>query len=122
MSYELKILENPDYLQMELSGLLDKDVSVEMVDSIAATLIEKGQYKLLLDITALSLNMSLIEDYDQASYAAKVFAGSKHMIACLSENTAFNSNQFFETVGVNRGLRYQAFTEKEDAIDWLMKD
>lgn len=119
MTYEIKASEGPEYLRVEISGVLDEGVSEAMVEEFVELFSASPHYRVLIDTTALRLKSSTLLDYSQASYLVSQLMGKKHRIANVSLEIDAESNRFFETVGVNRGLIYRAFTEERDAIDWL---
>lgn len=122
MTYELEVIENPDYLRLELTGILTKDGGKELVDEVAAALLGSEHELILIDVRKLDLETSLIQDHQQASYAASKFSGKRHKIAQLTSETNLKADEFFETVGYNRGLNSRTFTVESDAIDWLVKE
>jgi hypothetical protein len=121
MGYELEVIETPKYIIVKLSGTLDKEVSFRMVDEVIAVFQASNHYKMLLDTRQLQLATSLIQDHSQASYAATLLVGKKHLIAHLTLEGKLDADLFFETVGVNRGMNIRTFTEEQDAINWLIK-
>jgi hypothetical protein len=119
MAYEFKTIDTQGYLHIALSGRLDKEVSEEMVDVFVELFSRSAHHKVLIDIRTLDVDMSVLYDYSQASYMASKLAGRKHRIACVSSEAQSESNKFFKDVGVNRGLLFRAFTDEQDAINWL---
>ena len=53
MSYKLNAIETTEFLRLELSGLLTEDVSKEIVDKVAASLVDSRHDKVLLDVRNL---------------------------------------------------------------------
>jgi hypothetical protein len=73
---------------------------------------------LFVDATAFDVSPSLLERYDLASHAVRVSAGLK--VALLVVPAFLDPNKFGIVVAQNRGLKVEAFTDRQKALDWLL--
>ena len=122
MGYKLTVTDNPEYQIIKISGTLSKDITKKIVDEALEICVATRYCNMLIDVRQLELATSLIDDFFQATYAAAAFAGKKHRIAHLTREDKLEADQFFETVGLNRGLKIRTFIAEEDAINWLKKE
>ncbi|MDH3440247.1 MAG: hypothetical protein OEM63_05825 [Gammaproteobacteria bacterium] len=122
MKHELTCVDGTDYLHLVLCGRLDQSNLRQTNIEIAAAFFESNHQKMLIDVRKLELDTSVIDDFDQASHFAMSFARVPHRIAHLTIAEKLDADQFFETVGLNRGLNIRNFLNEQDAVDWLMTD
>ncbi len=74
--------------------------------------------RLFVDATAFDVSPSLLERYDLASHAVRVSAGLK--VALLVAPAFLDLNKFGIVVAQNRGLKVEAFTDRQKVLDWLL--
>ena len=120
MAYRDEVIRNPRFLHVRSTGVLTpKDVRASF-DGIAGLLDETGHDLVLLDDSAAELDSAPMFEYEQASYAARLFARRCRRFALLGNPDYLEYNAFFETVCVNRGLRLKHFLIGKDAVAWLL--
>jgi hypothetical protein len=73
---------------------------------------------LFVDATVFDVSPTLLERYDLAGHAVKVSAGLK--VALLVAPAFLDPNKFGIVVAQNRGLKVEAFTDRQKAVDWLL--
>jgi len=61
-------------------------------------------------------------DFFEAECAANHFRGIPHKVALLLTEIDFEKARWFETVGRNRGLQVNRYTNEVDAISWLCEN
>lgn len=120
MAYRDEVIRDPRFLHVRSTGVLNpKDVR-ESFDRIAGLLDETGHDLVLLDDSAADLDSAPMFEYEQASYAAQLFAHRCRRFALLGNPDYLEYNAFFETVCVNRGLKLKHFLIEDDAVAWLL--
>ena len=121
MAFRLELEDRLEYCHIVVTGRLDASSSHQMTDEIVRAIAASRHDKVLIDARRMVLGTSVLEDYQQASYAAAQMAGKKHRIAQLGVFENSDADEFFETVGLNRGLNFRTFTDEGPAIDWLLQ-
>jgi hypothetical protein len=73
-------------------------------------------------MNATNIEFSTMVDFFVVEYAANLFRGIPHKIAVLLSDSDIEQARWFETVGRNRGLHINRFTDEVEAISWLCEN
>lgn len=120
MAFRDEVIRHPHFLHVRSTGVLKPQDVRASFDMIAAKLDETGHDLVLLDDSAADLDSAPMFEYQQANYAARLFAHRCRRFALLGNPDYLDYNEFFETVCVNRGLKLRHFLVEDKAIAWLL--
>lgn len=119
MGTDLVVVDNPDYLHIEVTGVWSRETARQLLDDFAAMVLESGHVKVLADTREQVVESSVGLEYRLAEYFASLFEGKNYRIANLvKEGDPFAA--FFETVAVNRGVDMRTFSGEQEAREWLL--
>jgi hypothetical protein len=112
--------EGPGYLIAEVRGQWDKEDAEKIIDAIRDEAIKRSQTRILIDTRGLMLPRSGMTYFFTGEYIAKVL-GHPFKLASLATRE-LHGNGFAENVALNRGANVLTFFEKDEALEWLLKD
>jgi hypothetical protein len=117
MKYNL-IEQNDEYLHYEITGKYSLDKGEKIIEKIHDQCVEKKINKLLLDITKKEGVIPTMDRFDLGELIAKLFP-YKIKFAVIAQKDQID--KFSETVAFNRGARLMIFSDKTEALEWLLK-
>ena len=92
---------------------------LQRMDTSVAACLERGLKLLLVDITDLEgYTPSTVDRYKMGEHGARISAKLSR-VAVVGQAEQIKEG-FASLVATNRGLRIQAFTDREEALDWLL--
>ena len=108
--------EDIGIIVVESIGEISVDDINQSIAKIQEILNKKGISKVLVDASRQESLPSMIDSYDLFSTFPRDF-----MIAILVKEYQITEEElnFIETVAVNRAIRMQIFSERENALAWL---
>lgn len=115
-----KIDVKRNYVSLSVTGVLDIYAARTCRDKLNEVLLAYKRGRVLIDITGLTAKLLVIEDYEfmnESSFALSSRVG----IALIVPQVWTIDGRFIERVAANNGVRLRSFTEKADALAWLMK-
>ncbi len=121
MDYREIIVDNTEYLHLSCTGSRDIESSKRVWQHIAIRLAQLDHGKVLLDEREVDLKTSISTDFQHASFVAELLRGICNRVAIIDVAENDKSNQFFETVCVNRSLNLRFFLHADHAIEWLVR-
>ena len=86
--------------------------------AVAAQFEKTGCRRLLVDASASTTQMSVVDDYDFTAQLSD-FSRYQATIAMVGNPQEQEQNQFVENVARNRGLNLRLFDNRDDAVHWL---
>ena len=120
MSYEISAPEDGEYLLIKWSGSASaeetKRAGIEGFERATA----EGISRVLVDVTDVTEQPSITDQYS-ATVANSSLGPRQPRCALLGRPDQTNDLSFMETVGRNRGMRIRVFTDKSEALAWLMQ-
>jgi hypothetical protein len=123
MSVNYKIIQAKDFIKAKPSGEIDLKESKKVLGQIAEMLRLVGDYEVLVDVRDAYGNM------DQADLCKLVLEFRKYRDAFRSkiavitrDDEQFNKAVFVEMFANIDGFAILAFTDFEQAIDWLQSE
>ena len=119
MQYEVVYVDDADYVSGTLTGdLTEKELNAaraEMNEQLAA----KNCRRLLVDATRVPQMRSVFADFKfTAEHQTELPLGTSHAVVIQPEHE--EHMQFVENVAQNRSVNLKLFTDKTEAIDWLL--
>lgn len=110
--------EAPDHLAARLEGAYTLDAFKRAIDEILAEAKRRGRRCVLVDTTPMTIeDFPMFDRYEIGRYAAKTW--SYHLKAAVLALPQ-HINRFAETVALNRGANLHVFTDKPEALAWLL--
>jgi hypothetical protein len=119
MPTNIRIIHAHDFIKATPEGKLDFEKSKKLLTEIAAAASPLGDHEIILDTRKAQLEMSASELWYLAVELANLGKAFSRKTAVLCPREQFDEAEFFAICAQNRGLRVNAFTSFEDAIEWL---
>ncbi len=120
MKWEFHYLAEPNYLEVIISG----DMSPDELDRMAVERWQELQKydckKILFDFTPITNTLNTIEIYNRPEQSEKIGVMRSNRTAAVVPEIYLNDFKFMETVYQNRGFDLNVFTDREQAIGYLM--
>lgn len=120
MPFNIKHIEKPRYLHLELSSMWSQDDSRQIISQISSRLSPGHNGRVLIDAREQFHAMSTLAVYNEARELATKLLGNKIRVAILASRDIDQPSRFFETVARNRGIDLRVFNALNEAVDWLM--
>jgi len=120
MSTNIRIVHAYDFIKATPEGKLDLQKSKEYLMDIVSASTTLVDYEVIIDTRKTQTAMSITDLWYLAAEVANLFKTFPRKIAVLCPLEHFDQAGFFALCAQNRGVRVQAFTSFEDAIEWLI--
>jgi hypothetical protein len=120
MSVQLQIGEMSGHLEARFIGAFTIDEAKRQFKLLAEKCKCTNKNRLLLDLTGVPANLSLVDLYSLGKRAL-VFAQFKCKVAAVCKPEQYDSTSFLETTAQNRWIDLRLFTDTQSAIEWLLK-
>jgi len=119
MPTNIKIIKAKEFLKVTTHGTLDVEESKRILLQLAAIHPSSPHFEVILDTRHVQSLLSVQDLWYLAAELAKlrIIASRKTAVLCPREHLDYA--EFLALCAQNRGLRVQAFTSFEEAIDWL---
>lgn len=118
---EYKIITANEFLKAKPSGEFDREESKKMLVNIAVFAGCSADYEILIDARQAYGNLTFVDMYEFVKELGKHRNAFLNKIAVLSRNDRqFDNAHFMELCATNKGFQVGAFTDFEEAIDWLI--
>ena len=120
MSYRVTSTSYESYVCVSITGSWPTDKPEIILDEIYSKWEKNQKYDLLVDISELRADQSIIGDYYTTAVFENVGFQSIRLIAIFDDPVRKKINDCLETAAQNRGLRLRFFYESEqEAASWL---
>ena len=116
---KVQIIHAGDFIKNTPEGEVNLELSKIRIAKLVQALELTREYNLLVDWRNVVINYSMAHLFDLALEIFKDEALSKAKISLLVQPDDFNKGKFLQLCAQNRGVRLSAFTEYENAMDWL---
>ena len=116
---KVQIIHAGDFIKNTPEGEVNLELSKIRIAKLVQALELTHEYNLLVDWRNVVINYSMTHLFDLALEIFKDEALSKAKISLLVQPDDFNKGEFLQLCAQNRGVRLSAFTEYENAMDWL---
>ncbi len=119
MQFDVTYVENADYVCGTLKGeVTDADLASARSE-MRSKLLDHDCKRLLVDTVGLSQLQSIISDFEfTTEHQTELPTGTRHAVVVNPKHT--EHMQFVENVAQNRSINLKIFTERNEAIDWLL--
>ena len=115
---EIEIARGDGYTAVRFLGKFSVPGFQRRAEAAAQACRDGGTGRLFVDATAYDVVPTILERYELASHAVKISAGLR--VAVLISQAFLDPNKFGIMVAQNRGLTVDAFTDRQEAVDWLL--
>ena len=123
MPVEYKIIQAKDFITATPTGEIDLKESKKVLGQIAEMLGVVGNYELLLDMREAHSEMQEAELEELVAELVRHRDVFQNKIAVLArDDEQFNKAVFVEICADIEGLTVEAFTDFEQAINWLQSE
>ena len=123
MEYNITVSENGKYIILKVIGDLDRSSSMRELIEAHELGAKLSIDRFMADLTEARNIRSILEDYQLAN--ADTHNEPRINVAALVAMLVASddhSHDFLETAGLNSGWRVKLFRDRQEAIDYLMKD
>src|SRR5262245_23102014 len=121
MDLNIRIIHARDFLITTPTFQVDLETSKQFILKLAQENAAPRQYDLLIDLRGTTGNLSLPDVTEVVKVVIDHPDSFRSKIAILTmPGIKFENAQFGALYGANRGFQMAAFTDFEEAIDWLM--
>ena len=121
MPYEVDFVENGNYVSGTLEGeITEAELKAARVE-MNALLTDRNCERLLVDTTATSRMLSFLTDFEfTADHRSELPPRTWHAVVIRPDQK--EHMQFVENVAQNRAVNLRLFTDRNEAIGWLLED
>lgn len=120
MPYEISIPPEGGYALIKWSGQISSEaIRQSGIDGIEFVL-KEGLTRIFIDVTEVTNRLSVTELFLTTTEHSKLNS-PRPKTALLGRSDQERELSFVETVAYNRNMRLKAFTDRDDAMSWLMK-
>lgn len=120
MATNVQIIHARDFIRATPEGRFDVEASKAVLADIAAASAGLVHYHVLLDTRKSDVTMTVTDLWYLTEEMARRREVFDRKTAVLCPTEGFDNAAFFALCARNRGLRAQAFTSFEAAIEWLI--
>ena len=122
MGYEISSTDMGKYLEVMASGPQTFENNLALAHDCLELCRQYGKGILLIDIIGLTGQPGAMADYQLAKLIDEWAANKCISKAALYEKeTELAAGKFFETAVRNRAINLRVFTDKKEAVKWLME-
>jgi hypothetical protein len=122
MSIEIQTNLQPEYAYVGCRGTFESDAMLEVWEKAFQFAAAEGRKAVLVDMRDLTGGPpTTIDRYDQGARVADLQrgCGAGIAIACLGHEPMIDPDRLGEIVARNRGAFGRAFTDFDEAVDWI---
>jgi hypothetical protein len=121
MAYDMKVMDEDDYLHVVVTGDNTPEDVAGYLDQIRRVCAERALSKVLIEEDLTGPQLGTVDVYDVISAASQEVAPAIRSIAFVDTNPqhAFAPMKFAETVAVNRGVHVKVFRDVPSAKAWI---
>jgi hypothetical protein len=116
--FQLAVTEGPGFVRIGLSGPYSRRRRDRLLSRIAAECEARNLQRVLVDSTAVPVQLSTLDSYELGVEAARRF-GARVRVALVAHPVTVD--HFGETVARNRGANVGVFTDETAARAWLIE-
>ena len=120
----IKIIHASEFIRARADGRADLERAKKLLAAIATAGEGIENFDVLVDLrrVARGTHLSPVELWQLAEELVHYRKSFAHKTAVLCPRERFARSAFFALVAKNKGFNVQAFTDFEDAMDWLYPD
>lgn len=121
MSFDVQIVERPDYLHFKVTGENSPDAVRGYLAQVRETCIARGCGEILVEEHLRGPSIGTLDMFNIAAEGSVRSRSLMRRIAYVDTNPqhAFNDVKFIENVAANRGMNIRSFRTVGEAEAWL---
>jgi hypothetical protein len=120
MNIQHKIIHSKDFIKTKITGEFDFDDSKNTFIKLASDPTFPNDYEILIDLRDAECQLSTVYIYGLAQILGKLTLSFLKKIAIVvSGKQQFDKAKFMELCAKNKGLKVQAFSDIDEAKNWL---
>jgi hypothetical protein len=120
MPCDIEVIHAGDFMKVGAHGRYDLASSRRALANLAATMLNRGFDRALLDLRDVASNaLSATELFSLASTFKEAGFEHRHRVAVLHRYDRMGNADFFAMVVAEKGFNVRAFDSFEDAFLWL---
>ncbi|HVN33049.1 MAG TPA: hypothetical protein VMT45_13795 [Thermoanaerobaculaceae bacterium] len=120
MPTDIRIVHAHEFVKVTAEGQIDSGETKRMLVECASASAPPTQYDMVLDTRRAHVRLSATEVWYLAAELSNLPKPTPRRTAVLCPLKDFDTAAFFALCAQNRGLRIEAFTSFEDAMEWLV--
>ncbi len=123
MPWQIKQPENAPIIEIQYSGVVTPADLAQGVGGVLELVKRQGITRVLTDCTSITGGPSPVELFFRAESAAptSIAYAVREAVLLPRSSVVARDVEFWETTCRNRGLQTKVFTDREEAIDWLLE-
>jgi hypothetical protein len=116
------VIEPPSYVEVTYSGCVTPEELSEALIACASASKEFGTQLFLADCTGMTGGHSVVDLFSLISNFSQngVARSMKEAILLPTSSDAVGNAEFYKTACVNRGFNVRIFSERPEALKWLL--
>jgi hypothetical protein len=121
MEWTVRLHKKENFVEIVTNGIADKDSSLQMAKLISETLRKNRMKRVLVDhrnITEVSGDAVAVYNRPKIFRLIGVIIGVK--IAEVVNPEHLRHFRFLETVSLNLGYQFSVFSDRKNALEWLL--
>lgn len=126
MNFKIDVVKWDNYLQLLFSGSYTLDKAFHAFKFAVDQAIAYNYSRILMDAFGVKGIIPRMDRYHYAEFLANYIRqnalGKIHRISMTGPIPIVDHNRFGETVAVNRGVNARVFTNREEALSWVLAD
>ena len=120
MTYELTIIQKPDYLHAIVTGQNSKENVTRYLEQIREECTARNCHRVLVEERLEGPRLGTMDVFLIVAQESVKARGAVREFAYVDVNAEGDLMPFAETVAVNRGMRAAVFSTVADAEKWLL--
>ena len=121
MATKIKVLTAMDFLEVTTDGIINLTTSRQLLKDIAMSKNLPVDYELFIDFRDTQCTLSIVDVYLLTGELFKYGDTFRRKVALLVlPGINFDRANFFETCSHNKGFLVNAFTDYEQAMQWIL--
>ncbi|MGE0126607.1 MAG: hypothetical protein AB7U82_00770 [Blastocatellales bacterium] len=121
MDLNIRLIHARDFIKTTPSGEFNLEMSKQLLLRLALENASPRQHDILIDVRQAIGNLSLVDVAELVDVMIEHRESFRSKLAVLtSPGRQFDNAKFAELYAGNRGFRIEAFTDFEEAMNWLM--
>ncbi len=121
MKRNFRVISARDFVKASPSGEVDLESSKQLLAKLADIIgAAGGDYEVLLDVREARGNLTHTELYEFVAELGRHRSAFRNKIAVLCrQDEQLNRVRFMQLCATNRGFEVDAFTDYEQALEWI---
>lgn len=120
MAFKINVNTEDGYVLVRQYGDTDLDEYIESGEKALQVALNNQIMNVLIDVTGITSPASIIDLFTSTKHHAEA-SEIKPKAAIFGRQDQKRELDFIESVGINRGMPIRGFTDRNEALAWLLK-